>query len=176
MSRLDSAIRRLNAQRDCLERAAELLGDVSGHILELGLGNGRTYDHLRVLFPYRKIFVFDRHVAAHPSCIPEEPYMILGDVLETLRTAQEWIGDRVALVHNDIGSGDPIKSGQVSGALAWMLAPLLVPGAVVISDQDLSPTAWDSIPLPRCVAPGRYYMWRVAARQDAESSCLPVVD
>ncbi|MEJ0068675.1 MAG: class I SAM-dependent methyltransferase [Pseudomonadota bacterium] len=28
-------------------------------MLELGLGNGRTYDHLRSLFPDHEIFVFD---------------------------------------------------------------------------------------------------------------------
>ena len=51
MSRLDSFIRRLEAQRACLDRAAELIRDIDGHVLELGLGNGRTYDHLRGLFP-----------------------------------------------------------------------------------------------------------------------------
>lgn len=176
MSRLDSAIRRLIAQRDCLERAAELLDGVPGCILELGLGNGRTYDHLRALFPNREIFVFDRQVVAHPSCVPEDRFMILGDVLETLRTAQEQIGNRVALVHNDVGCGDPVQSGQVAGALARLLAPLLVPEALVMSDQDLDAAAWNSIPLPSCVTPGRYYMWRVAARQDVVSSFLPSTD
>ena len=55
MSRLDSFIRRLEAQRACLNRAAELIRDIDGFVLELGLGNGRTYDHLRELFPDRDI-------------------------------------------------------------------------------------------------------------------------
>ncbi|MDX1738439.1 MAG: class I SAM-dependent methyltransferase, partial [Alphaproteobacteria bacterium] len=60
MSRLDSVIRRLEAQRACLNSAAELVGARVGHVLELGLGNGRTYDHLREILPDREIFVFER--------------------------------------------------------------------------------------------------------------------
>ncbi len=60
MSRLDSFIRRLKAQRACLGLAAELIRDVPGPLLELGLGNGRTYDHLREIMPGREIYVFER--------------------------------------------------------------------------------------------------------------------
>ncbi len=66
MSRLDSFIRRLEAQRACLNWAAELIDGLDGFALELGLGNGRTYDHLRSLFPDRAIYVCERQVAAHP--------------------------------------------------------------------------------------------------------------
>ena len=51
MTRLDTVIKRLMAQRSCLNAAAETLGNMAGPVLELGLGNGRTYDHLRFLFP-----------------------------------------------------------------------------------------------------------------------------
>ena len=54
MSRLDSFIRRLEAQRACLNRAADTIRGIDGIVLELGLGNGRTYDHLRALFPDRE--------------------------------------------------------------------------------------------------------------------------
>ena len=47
MSRLDSFIRRMQAQRDCLNAAAGLIADVPGVVFDLGLGNGRTFDHLR---------------------------------------------------------------------------------------------------------------------------------
>ena len=67
MSRLDSFIRRLEAQRACLDRAAALVAGLAGPVLELGLGNGRTYDHLRALLPGRDIFVFERAVSAHPE-------------------------------------------------------------------------------------------------------------
>lgn len=104
MSRLDSFIRRVSAQRDCLNMAKDMIVDVPGPILELGLGNGRTFDHLRELFPDREIFVFDQRVAAHPDCIPDEDHMIIGDVTETLKGALNRIGAQAALAHCDIGS------------------------------------------------------------------------
>ena len=70
MSRLDSFIRRLEAQRACLDQAARLIAELDGDVLELGLGNGRTYDHLRELCPDREIYVCERLVAAHPDCVP----------------------------------------------------------------------------------------------------------
>ena len=59
MSRLDSFLRRLQAQRDCLNAAVSLVADRPGPIFELGLGNGRTYDHLRSLLD-RKLRHFRR--------------------------------------------------------------------------------------------------------------------
>src|SRR6266851_7993307 len=123
MSRLDSFIRRLEAQRACLDRAAELIRDVDGFVLELGLGNGRTYDHLRSLLPDRPIYVCERHVAAHPDCVPPPDMLILGDMRETLPAARSWLGGRVALAHFDAGSGDE----AASLALAAELGPRIVP-------------------------------------------------
>ena len=60
VSRLDSFIRRLQAQRACLDMAAGLIADIDGLVLELGLGNGRTYDHLRETLPGREIYVCER--------------------------------------------------------------------------------------------------------------------
>ena len=60
MSRLDSFIRRLQAQRACLNEAVAQIRGVEGFVLELGLGNGRTFDHLREICPDREIYVFDR--------------------------------------------------------------------------------------------------------------------
>ena len=84
MSRLDSFIRRLQAQRACLEMAAGLIDGVAGPVLEFGLGNGRTYDHLREVLPAREIYVFDRQIAAHPDCIPDDEHMFLGELHDTL--------------------------------------------------------------------------------------------
>ena len=64
MSRLDSAIRRLKSQKLCLEFAFSKLEEIPGVIFEIGLGNGRTYDHLRELFYERKIYVFEKNVKA----------------------------------------------------------------------------------------------------------------
>lgn len=160
MSRLDSAIRRLTAQRDCLDIAAGLIRDVPGPVLELGLGNGRTYDHLRSLLPGREIFVFDRRVAAHPDCIPDDDHMVVGDVMQTLSDALNRIGDRAAMVHSDIGSGDKAESQRRANALAPLIEPLLAPGAIVVSDQNMAVAGWLDLALPQGIAPGRYHMYR----------------
>ncbi len=91
MTRLDSAIRRLTAQRDLLDWAA---GEIAptGFVLELGLGNGRTYDHLRDRLPGREIYVFERSPAAHPSCTPPEAYLFVGDIFDTLPAFIERFG------------------------------------------------------------------------------------
>ena len=81
MSRLDSFIRRMLAQRACLNWAAEAVADIAGPVLELGLGNGRTYDHLRELMPEREIYVFERAIGsfdrAHDMSLPPEKFLIL---------------------------------------------------------------------------------------------------
>ena len=51
----------MQAQRDCLNFLKPAVDALSGPILEVGLGNGRTYDDLRDLFR-RDIYVFERKV------------------------------------------------------------------------------------------------------------------
>ena len=118
MSRLDSFIRRLEAQRACLDRGAELIRDIDGFVLELGLGNGRTYDHLRSLFPDRKIFVCERQVAAHPDCVPPSDMLILGDMRDTLRAVIGRLGARIAFAHLDSGTGDPAANRPIQRSSA----------------------------------------------------------
>ena len=58
MSRLDSFIRRLSAQRDILNHVhGDLDLPAEGPIMEIGLGNGRTFNHLRELFPDRASYL-----------------------------------------------------------------------------------------------------------------------
>jgi hypothetical protein len=139
MSRLDSFIRRMSAQRDCLNMAVDLIADVPGPILELGLGNGRTYDHLRDLFPDREIFVFDRRSAAHPDCTPDDDHLFLGDITETLSAAV------VRLV----------------ATIAPMVDALMAKGGIVCSDQEYTVARWEAQPLPESVRPGRYFVNKV---------------
>ncbi|RMD63096.1 MAG: hypothetical protein D6826_05805, partial [Alphaproteobacteria bacterium] len=137
MSRLDLNIVRLKAQRACLDRAAELIRDVPGPVFELGLGNGRSYDHLREILPGRDIFVFDREVAAHPDCIPDAAHLFLGDFHDTLPEALKRFAGRLALIHADIGSADRARDAHLAAFIAGHLPHLLCPGAVVAGDRDL---------------------------------------
>ncbi len=70
MTRLDLFIARMVSQRACLNFAIEETAAMSGPVLELGLGNGRTYHHLRELVKGRDIFVFERKVESHPKSTP----------------------------------------------------------------------------------------------------------
>src|SRR5258708_19624663 len=79
MSRLDGFIARMQAQGDCLNFLKPAVHALPGPILEVGLGNGRTYDHLRGLFPDREIYVFERKVAAHPDCVPPADRLFLAE-------------------------------------------------------------------------------------------------
>ena len=160
MSRLDSVIRRLEAQRACLNLAAEAIRDLPGPVLELGLGNGRTYDHLRETLPGREIFVFEREVAADPDCVPDADHLLLGDIHETLPAAVVRFGPSVALVHSDMGTGDAESNSRLAAFLAARLPGLLRPGGVVISDQEVILEGAVTLPLPEGVRPGRYFMCR----------------
>jgi len=160
VSRLDSAIRRLEAQRACLDLAAELLEEVPGHVFEFGLGNGRTYDHLRERFSSREIFVFEMKISAHPICIPDDAHLFLGDVLERLPAVTGRFRRSVALVHADIGSGVAEHNRRLAARISPLLPPLLAPGALVVTDQRMTLPAATPVGLPAGVADGRYHMAR----------------
>lgn len=160
MSRLDSFIRRVTAQRDCLNHAADLAQGKQGTVLELGLGNGRTYDHLRKLFDVDDIFVFDRHVKAHPDCIPDDEHMIIGDFVETLQQVKTVLPYKAKVVHCDIGSGDKAASVSLADKLAEFLPDLLQEEAIIISDQPFTISQWTALPLPAGIVEGRYYIYK----------------
>jgi hypothetical protein len=160
MGRLDSFLRRLQAQRDCLDAAAGLIAETPGPLFELGLGNGRTYDHLCCLCPGREIFVFERKVSAHPESIPDAEHLFEGLVEDTLEAARGRFAGRAALVHVDLGSGNKEQDASTAAAVSARLPILLAPGGVVVSDQELNLPGAVSLPLPAEVKAGRYFMYR----------------
>lgn len=157
MSRLDSFIRRMVAQRDVLAEARRLIGDRPGPILELGLGNGRTYDHLREIFPGRRIIAFDRALAAHPSSVPPEGDLMLGEIRET---AAGLAGIGAALVHADLGSGKPESDAALSRWLPGIVRDLLAEGGIAASSSPLQITGLEPLTLPAGVETGRYFLCR----------------
>jgi hypothetical protein len=165
MSRLDSFIRRLQAQRACLGHAAAQIRGLPGPVLELGLGNGRTYDHLRELLPEREIFVFEREVNAHPDCIPDPAHLILGDVRTTLPQAHRRLPGPAALAHTDVGTGDAARNTELATWLSATLPPLLAPGAWVVSDQPLRAPALVAQPAPAGIDPERYFLYNHRAKE-----------
>ncbi len=157
MSRLDSFIRRMTAQRDILNHICENVKDMEGPVIELGLGNGRTYDHLRERFPERRIIAFDRALGAHKSSTPPPENLIIGEIRET---AQRFIGIDAALVHADIGTGYDEKDAVTLTWLPDLAVALLAPGGIIASGLELQHSVLEQLPLPASVKPGRYFLYR----------------
>ena len=158
-SRLEGAIGRLVTLRICLDWAAAEIAGRPGPVMEFGLGNGRSYDHLRKRLPGRDIHVFDRHVAAHPDCVPPADRLWLGDFRTSAPAAVEHFAGQVALIHGDVGSGEEAASRALSAELAPYWAALLQDGGLLVSDQPITASEFTLLALPGGDA-GRYFLAR----------------
>ena len=158
MSRLDSFIRRLTAQRDILNHVeADLDIPAGGPVMEIGLGNGRTFNHLRELFPDRRIVAFDRAMGAHASSVPDDKDLVIGEIAQT---AQAYLGVEAALVHADIGTGYPEKDAVTLTWLPQLVAGMLAKGGVAISGLPLEEKTLNPLPIPSSVPTDRYFLYR----------------
>jgi hypothetical protein len=149
--------RRLTAQIDGLNWAATQIKDVEGDVLELGLGNGRTYDHLREQMGTRRIWVIDRRLKPHPSCVPPEEDFLLGEADAMLVKLAEQ-GAKMALAHYDFGFGVKHLDVEEGGRLSPLIAPLMMPGALLVSQQPL--IGFTQIRGPETIDPERYHFYR----------------
>ena len=159
MSRLESFIRRLTAQRDILDMICRDMDLGEGPVIELGLGNGRTYDHLRDRLPDRRIIAFDRANAANLRSQPPEGDLILGEISET---AKPFAGIDAALVHADIGSGYDDLDAMNLRWLPQLAVDLLAPNGIAASGVPLDHPELTPLPLPEGIRPGRYFIYRRA--------------
>jgi S-adenosyl-L-methionine methyltransferase len=160
MSRLDSNILRLIAQRDILNHVArDLTLPPDGAILEIGLGNGRTYSHLREVFPGRRIIAFDRTVGSHADSTPAPSDLVLGEIRDT---APALAGQGAALVHADIGTGYDDRDAVTLTWLPGLVVSLLAQGGVAISGLPLSHAALTPLDLPQGIKGDRYFLYRKA--------------
>ena len=160
MSRLDSMINRLVAQRDILNHVAGLIATVQGPVLELGLGNGRTYSHLREILPDREIFVFERRITASPNSIPDAEHIVLGEIRDTLPFCGPRVGGPAAMIHADLSNGDPTDDLARRDWLSPMVADLTAPGGVAVCGHELELPAFSPLALPPGIRPGRYFLYR----------------
>ena len=157
MSRLDSFIRRLSAQRDILNAVADEVRMLDGPVLELGLGNGRTFDHLRELFTDRRIIAFDRAANAYGPSMPSPDDLILGEIKDT---ARNFIGAGASLAHADIGTGYEDKDAVTLTWLPQTMAGVLASGGLAVSGLPLEYPDLEALPLPESVKDGRYFTYR----------------
>ena len=157
MSRLDSFIRRLTAQRDILNSIGQLVKDTEGPVLEFGLGNGRTFDHLRELFPNRRIIAFDREVRSYSTSTPPAQDMVTGDIRES---GQAYVGIGAALAHADIGTGHDEIDAVTLTWLPQLVAGVLAKDGIAVSGLPLDWPGLEPLSLPPGIKEGRYFLYR----------------
>jgi len=159
-SRLDLFVDRMVSQRACLDHAAGIIADMKGPVFELGLGNGRTYHHMRHIMPERDIFVFERAVASHPDSTPPEDMVLLGDVFETLPQALERFGPKAVLIHADLGGHNAQKNDLFAQKVSPIIAPLLAVGGLMVSSDRMYFDDLVEQPLPDGAVSGRCFIYR----------------
>lgn len=157
MSRLETMRRRLSAQIDGLNWAAGRIKSVDGDVLELGLGNGRSYDHLRQELPKRRIWVIDRVQNAHPSCIPPAEDFLQGEAEQMMADLAER-GVKIALAHYDFGFGVKALDMAEGVKLSPLIASLMVSGGLVVSQQPM--VGMQQLRGPETIDPDRYLFYR----------------
>jgi hypothetical protein len=160
LTRLDRLRLRLEAQNACLGWAFEDISRRPGVVFELGLGHGRTYDHLRTHLPDRDIYVFDREIDCFEDCIPPEDHMYLGDMRETLSAAVQRFSGEIALVHADTGSYEGKHNSAMRELLSDKLQGALAPGGIIVSDLELNIPGTQAVDLPVGATEGRYFIYR----------------
>ena len=165
-SALERFAARLLAQRAYLADAARRIAAVPGPVLEIGLGKGRTYDHLRRLLPTRAIFCFDREHHAPPEESPPAEFLVIGEIQSTLPALAARLGEKAALAHCDIGTRKPERDMAFARALAAMLPDVMAPGGVVLGDRPMESPRFEALPAPDYarpdgIAPWPYHLYRV---------------
>ncbi|SFL67965.1 class I SAM-dependent methyltransferase [Shimia aestuarii] len=160
MSRLDVFINRMVSQRACLNYAAEQTGDMDGPVFELGLGNGRTFDHMREIMSGRPIYVFERKVESNPASTPEPEMTILGDVRETLPAALERFGATASLIHADLGGHNLEKNDRFAREISPLIEPMLAVGGLMVSSDRMYFDTLTELPTPPGAVEGRCFVYR----------------
>ncbi|WP_428927600.1 class I SAM-dependent methyltransferase [Marinibacterium sp. SX1] len=160
MTRLDLFIDRMVSQRACLDFAMAETAAMAGPVFELGLGNGRTYHHLRERMPGREIYVFERAVASHPDSTPDPAFQILGDVMETLPQALGRFGPVARLIHADLGGHNRAKNDVFARKVSPLVQPLLAEGGLMVSSDRMYFDGLQELALPEGAVPGRCFIYR----------------
>ena len=160
MSRLDLFIDRMVSQRACLDAAIALTAAMPGPVFELGLGNGRTFHHMRERITDRDIFVFERAIASHPDSTPSDDRVILGDVNETLVEALTRFGATASLIHADLGGHNREKNDIFARNISPLVEPLLAPGGLMVSSDRMYFETLKELPLPESAVEGRCFIYQ----------------
>ena len=160
MSRLEDLTHRFLTQQAALNRAVELIEPMEGIVVELGLGKGRSFDHLRERLPGREIYVFDYELSCEPECAPPREFLVFGEITRTLPAFCRQFAGQAVLVHADIGTRQRAQDMALFKVVADSLDNLLKQGAVVVSDRPMDKAPWNRLPELREMEHFPYYMYR----------------
>jgi hypothetical protein len=160
ISRLEKTLFRLQAQHACLAMLFAAIKDTPGVVAELGLGHGRTFDHLRRHLPTHPIYAFDRANDAYKDCQPEPAFLVLGDIFDTLPEFARRFPHGVILANSDIGSFERDRNTASAAAMSRALPPAIAPGGYVMSDLPLDLLGFTPLPLPAGAPPEAYYLYQ----------------
>jgi S-adenosyl-L-methionine methyltransferase len=128
-------------------------------VLELGLGNGRTYDHMRQEFPGRRIVAFDRANVANPASCPQPSDLILGEIQQTGAAFARQHGASAVLAHADLGNGIAADDAVLAAWQGPLVHALVQPGGLVLTSTELHQPGLAALPLPPDVPAGRYFIY-----------------
>lgn len=165
MTRLDMFIARMVSQRACLDYAINATQQMDGPVFELGLGNGRTYHHIRQKVSGRDIYVFERAIASHPDSTPPDDRVILGDVRETLPATLQKMGAVASVVHADLGGHNAAKNVSFAKEVSPLIEPLLAPGGLMVSSDKMLFSGLQELPIPPDAIEGRCFIYRQTMSQ-----------
>lgn len=160
MTRLDLFIGRMVSQRASIDHAIAMTADMTGPVFELGLGNGRTFDHIRAMVEGRDIYVFERAVASHPSSTPSDDQLVLGDVFQTLPMMLEKHGANVSFAHADLGGHNLKKNDEFARAISPLVESVMAPGGVMVASDRMYFDTLVELPLPDGAMPDRVFMYQ----------------
>lgn len=165
ISRLEKTLFRLQAQHACLAMLFTAIAGKPGVVAELGLGHGRTFDHLRRHLTH-KIYAFDRANDAYKDCQPDPEFLVLGEIFETLPRFAERFPHGVILANSDIGSFDRDRNTASAAAMSRILPPAMAPGGYVMSDLPLDLPGFTPLDLPAGAPADAYYLYRAPSQNE----------
>jgi hypothetical protein len=151
---------RLKSQYACFAWVLERIAAMPGPVFELGLGKGRTYDHLRLNLTGRDIYVFERDVRPMDGCMPPESFLVRGSIEETLPAYVRRFAGQVALAHSDVGDISLAHNEMMRELVPRVLPSALAPGGYLLSDLVLDIPGFEILPLPPDAVAGRYFIYR----------------
>ena len=160
LTRLEKTLYRLQSQHAVLAHVFEHISGQDGPVFEIGLGLGRTYNHLRHHLPGRPIYAFDRKAHAYEDCMPPAEWLIEGELSDTLPLMSTHHAGKVVLAHVDIGSFDREQNRRIASFLATQLPSCLAPGGYVASDLPIESDQLPAQPLPAGARDGSIHFYR----------------